>query len=282
MDDLLEKSEGLNSEFSRIFEYGIADNSKRLSASWIMCLVALEHANSLRQLAMCGNYTSAICIIRSQFEALTRATWLFYAASDTKVDNTFSTLSELSQSADQKPNNAEMIKALEGKAPAQAAAMFSEFRDVQWKGLNSYVHGTLNSLNESFFSAFTPHKERMVARLIQRKARNILIRKSPDWRQIMSGNAEVTFNTDDLFEKETINIDRLLKEKDILKIISRYPIRETPALESISRLLGFQSKEKYEQATRKMLIDDDVAKNQILNILEPVVQHLEYLNSSLG
>ena len=146
IDALLENSEALSSEFSRIFEYGPFDDSKRLHASWIMCMVALEHSNSLRQLAMCGNYTSAICIIRSQFEALTRAAWLFYAASDQKVDNTFSTLSELSQSADQKPNNAEMIKALEGKAPAQAVAMFSEFRDVQWKGLNSYVHGGIHAL----------------------------------------------------------------------------------------------------------------------------------------
>jgi len=69
MDELLEKSEGLNSEFSRIFEYGPVDDSKRIHASWIMCMVALEHSSSLRQLAMCGNYTSAICIIRSQFEA---------------------------------------------------------------------------------------------------------------------------------------------------------------------------------------------------------------------
>jgi hypothetical protein len=95
LDELLEKSEGLNSEFSRIFEYGPVDDSKRIHASWVMCMVALEHSSSLRQLAMCGNYTSAICIIRSQFEALTRAAWLFYAANDQKVDNTFSTLSEL-------------------------------------------------------------------------------------------------------------------------------------------------------------------------------------------
>ena len=146
IDALLENSEALSSEFSRIFEYGPFDDSKRLHASWIMCMVALEHSNSLRQLVMCGNYTSAICIIRSQFEALTRAAWLFYAANDQKVDNTFSTLSELSQSADQKPNNAEMIKALEGKAPVQAAAMFKEFRDGQWKGLNSYVHGGIHAL----------------------------------------------------------------------------------------------------------------------------------------
>jgi hypothetical protein len=57
MDELLEKSEGLHSEFSRIFDYGLFDDSMHVTASWIMCLVALEHASSLRQLAMCGDCT---------------------------------------------------------------------------------------------------------------------------------------------------------------------------------------------------------------------------------
>jgi hypothetical protein len=146
MDELLQKSEGLNSEFSRIFDYGPANETKRVHSSWIMCLVAVEHGGSLRQLVMCGNYTSAICIMRSQFEAITRAAWLFYSASEQKIENTFSTLNELSQNADQKPNNAEMIKALDGKAPAEAVLMFSEFRDIQWKALNSYVHGGIHAL----------------------------------------------------------------------------------------------------------------------------------------
>lgn len=32
MDELLEKSEALNSEFSRIFEYEPSDNSKRVTS----------------------------------------------------------------------------------------------------------------------------------------------------------------------------------------------------------------------------------------------------------
>lgn len=73
MDELIGKSEGLNSEFSRIFEYGLAEEGKRVTSCWIMYLVAHEYASSLRQLAMFVNYTSAICIKRSQFESLTRA-----------------------------------------------------------------------------------------------------------------------------------------------------------------------------------------------------------------
>lgn len=146
MDELLEKSEALNSEFSRIFDYGAVDDSKRVTSSWIMCLVALEHSTSVRQLAMCGNYTSAICIIRSQFEALTRAMWLFYAASDKKIENTMIMASQLSNTAEQKPNNEDMIKAMQGKAPEQAVMMLTEFRDVQWRPLNSYIHSGIHAL----------------------------------------------------------------------------------------------------------------------------------------
>jgi hypothetical protein len=125
MDELLEKSEALNSEFSRIFEYGPADESNRVIASWLMCSVALEHSVSLRQLVLSGNYTSAICIMRSQFEALTRGMWLFYSASEKKIENTMKTLSELSQNADTKPSNSEMITKMQGKAPEQAVLMLN-------------------------------------------------------------------------------------------------------------------------------------------------------------
>jgi hypothetical protein len=111
-----------------------------------MCSIAAEHASSVRQLYKYVNYTSPICIIRSQFEALTQGMWLIYAASDLNIENTMKTLSELSDIADQKPNNADMIKALEGKAPKQAVAILNEFRDVKWKVLNSYMHGGIHQL----------------------------------------------------------------------------------------------------------------------------------------
>jgi hypothetical protein len=140
IDKLLEASEALNGEFNRVFEFGLYNDSPRVRASWIMCSVALEHSVGLRQLMVLGNYTTAIYVMRSQFEAVTRAMWLFYAASDDKISNTMAELSVLSQNADQKPNNSDMMKALEGKAPEKGMTMLRDFRDCQWKALNSYVY----------------------------------------------------------------------------------------------------------------------------------------------
>jgi len=182
MEDLLEKSEALNSEFSRIFDYGPVDDSNRIVASWIMCSVALEHSVSVRQLVMNGNYTSAICLCRSQFEAITRATWLFYAASDKKVDNTMADTKTLSNTAEQGPSNEDMIKAMKGKAPEQAVMMFTEFRDVQWKALNSYVHGGIHALQRHGAG----YPEQLVIDIV--KSSNGLLSMTAMMAAILTGN----------------------------------------------------------------------------------------------
>ena len=95
-------------------------------------------------------------------------------------------LSELSQSADQKPNNAEMIKALEGKAPDQAVLMFKEFREVQWKGLNSYVHGGIHAMQR--------HGSGYPVQLIEQiiKSSNGLLTMTAMMAAILTGNLEIT------------------------------------------------------------------------------------------
>ena len=141
----MKRSECLNRDLSAAFEHGPINSSKRVHSSWGMCLIATEHANSLRQLVKCGNYTSATCILRLQFEALTRAVWLFYSASDQRVENAFYTLDQLSKYADQQPNNADMIKSLSGVAPSSTVLLFEEFRYMKWKELSSYVHAGIHA-----------------------------------------------------------------------------------------------------------------------------------------
>jgi hypothetical protein len=45
----------------------------------------------------------------------------------------------------------------------------------------------------------------------------------------------------------------------LAEIISRYPADETPALDKIAKELGFQNREQYEGAVRKLLMDDNEA-----------------------
>jgi hypothetical protein len=111
---------------------------------------------------------------------------LFYAASEQKIESTLSTLNERSQNADQKPSNADMIKALDGKAPAQAVSMLTEFRDVQWKPLNSYVHGGIHALQRHG----SGYPVQLVEQII--KSSNGLLTMTAMMAAILTGNEMIT------------------------------------------------------------------------------------------
>lgn len=143
---------------------------------------------------------------------------------------------------------------------------------------------TVNELNideafdtivESVTKSITEHKERMAARMVERKAKDTLVMQSPNWKQILAGNVEINFSSSDILNDEISLIQKLIDEKDIARIIARYPIRETPALEFIAKTALFPSREKYEQAVRKLLIESDETKNMIKNIIKPVTDKLQ-------
>ena len=67
----------------------------------------------------------------------------------------------------------------------------------------------------------------------------------------------------------------MLSEKNITALIARYPVRETPALEAVSQALGFLSKDKYEQAVRKMLIDSEEERSNVLSIIQPIAEAVQ-------
>jgi len=120
--------------------------------------------------------------------------------------------------------------------------------------------------------SITPHKTRMAARLVQRNVKDSLSRQAPDYRAIMGGNVSIEFSTQTIFQQELQLIDSLLETANIEGLISRYPIRETPALAAVSQGALFASKDKYEQAVRKMVIESDEALELLRSLLAPVTE----------
>ena len=131
---------------------------------------------------------------------------------------------------------------------------------------NQYKAGILAAVNE--------HKDRLAARLAERVFQEKIIRDSPDWSQILQGNTELMLSTVEILATEQELIGGMIQNEDIESIISRYPVRETPALESVSNALGFQSRSKYEQAVRKALIDLEEARAIVIGLLHPASELL--------
>lgn len=136
------------------------------------------------------------------------------------------------------------------------------------------IDATMTEINDSVAQAVSEHKHRIAARMVERKVKEYAYRECPDWRRILEGNVEVTFSSAPVLDEELALISDLIDRKDMGKLISRYPLRETPALELIARKALFPSKEKYEQAVRKMLIDSDEALQMMRNIIQPATRLL--------
>lgn len=154
LERMLRRSDELHEKILSVLDDAEFDGSPRSEAAFGMCFVALEHGTALRALMALGLPTSAVSLMRLQFEALTRAMWLIYAASDHAVAKLLAPLTlESEQAAKNLPSASDMIEQI-GKrvgqgVPAAAHQMLVQFKDVSWHAMNSFVHGGIHPLRRS-------------------------------------------------------------------------------------------------------------------------------------
>jgi hypothetical protein len=147
LDDVLARSAELEAVLAPFLELPIVGASDRLKATRGMCGVAFEHAESIKILIATRNFTSALGLVRLQYEALVRGLWLLYAAPDAAVDRLMGEFTRESVGRNEKlPMQAEMLKVLDGKAPKDAMISLESFKEHQWKPLSSFVHGGVHAL----------------------------------------------------------------------------------------------------------------------------------------
>ncbi len=128
----------------------------------------------------------------------------------------------------------------------------------------------LNKIKNDVVRSVSEHRDRLVARLVQRKVKEDIDRQSPDWKEILEGGREIFVNSREIFDAENRHMESLLESEDVESLVSRYPLRETPALQLIASNLLFPSKERYEQAVRKRLLESNDLADTLRNILSPV------------
>lgn len=142
------RSAELETTLIKFFGLPTFNSSDRLIVSRTMCGVAFEHAESVKMLIASGNFTSALGLVRLQYEALVRGMWLLYAASDDAVAKLMNEFSRESVGNSEKlPMPAKMLESLEGKAPEAAMISLLDFKEHQWKPLSSYVYGGIHAVH---------------------------------------------------------------------------------------------------------------------------------------
>jgi hypothetical protein len=148
LTELLERSEELEVAVFAVLEqidYGHVAEDLRLDAGVRLAMVSLEHGRALRRLVGEDLFTSSVSLMRSQFEALTRAAWAVWGATDAEVTRMQAPLTVMTEKDARKLTGlSEMLLMLQGKAPAGLVEMLNVFRDTSLSALNSFVHGGIH------------------------------------------------------------------------------------------------------------------------------------------
>ena len=140
-------SEDLASRLADVLAVPTCDDSQRIRVSHLASWVALEHAAACRVLLAVGMVPSDLVVHRAQYEAVVRAVWALYGASEAHVAKLAATLDiEAEQEAKNLPLVAQMMETLMTKAPPLAYQVLANFKENSWKALNSYVHAGIHPL----------------------------------------------------------------------------------------------------------------------------------------
>lgn len=148
---LLTRSARFEEELFSLFPDEAFKDDDKTTAITSMCNIALEHSVGIRILIGAGVPTSAISLLRLQYEALVRAVWLLYAASDSAISKLVAPLSQEAEQAasNSLPSFSTMMNEIEKKAPAAAFRHLKEFKDYSWRPLNSFVHGGIHAVKRN-------------------------------------------------------------------------------------------------------------------------------------
>jgi hypothetical protein len=165
LDKLLIRSAEYEKLMSQYLAIPPSIASPKNHASRIMCSVAFEHSESIKILLATGNFTSAIGLLRLQFEALVRAHWFHFAATEIQINKHLADLTNESENrASRMPMLTEMLEKMEGKAPDNALHPLLEFKQYSWQPLSSYIHGGIHAINR--------HSKGYPVKLLEQTLRN--------------------------------------------------------------------------------------------------------------
>ncbi len=129
---------------------------------------------------------------------------------------------------------------------------------------------------QAVLNAANAHADRLGTRAAQKRVRESILSRVPSYKEVGEAS-ELTISIDlaALVSQERSSINALIQAGDVAGLIAKYPLRETPALDSIARSLGFVGRPQYESAVLKLLVDSAEARNHVRSLLGAVVNELE-------
>ncbi len=118
-------------------------------------------------------------------------------------------------------------------------------------------------------AAAKSQRAHLVSSAVLRSARNKVLQGLPNRQDIQSGTA-LSFSVDvpTLRTAEDQQFDALIADADWNGLLTRYPLRESPALDRVVDGLGMKNRGTYQSAVLKLLQDDAEAMSEMRELLD--------------
>lgn len=148
-DKLLTRSRELDDEVISLLDLGTYDKSKKSEASRIACSISIEHSISLKHLIDVGLFTSAIALIRLQYEAVVRSQWIYHVAGESEILKVWNELTpETADAGNKLPMLSDMIKKLDNSSLSSSTLdMLKECKEYSWKPTSSFIHCGIHAVH---------------------------------------------------------------------------------------------------------------------------------------
>lgn len=145
---ILIRSNELDQAIDELLSTARFEDDDRTIAGFLLCGISREHAFAIRILVGNDLPTAATALVRLQYEVLVRAAWMAFAAPHEQVPDLDEELTpELeARLANKTPSVAKMLADIVDAGHHRASDEMSRFKEVNWKILNSVVHGGIRPL----------------------------------------------------------------------------------------------------------------------------------------
>lgn len=165
-------------------------------------------------------------------------------------------------------HSAEALYYSECARRAAATRQAETFGDDQERLLDEALEKAITELDGDEIA------RKMSAKRCQSALRELVLSNSPTWRDILSTGGAININCDysQLFDSELEYYQKCIRNKELDKIIRRYPVRESNAFNAIARTFSFPNRTKYEECILAMASTSQDFAAQLLGLLGPVAR----------
>ena len=135
----------------------------------------------------------------------------------------------------------------------------------------------IESAKKESIEVLKDHAEEMAAKRCIRQIQELTLSKIPNWESIKDNSTQsfcISIDTQ-LYSEELNRFNKLVDEENLDKLIARYPVRQSCALETIARYLVCKNRTDYESIVINLIRRDNKLAEKLKKRIGPLSEKLD-------